>query len=247
MRQIPFAFPALVVAGMLALSAATVTQAQDTGAAVDMTGMWIYSMEDAVKEAARETTRTSKSSAGSRATVRKQAAANLTFKPSPERRRQNIAQFIAKARASNPQAGTDLKQFFATNDVIGSVNKELVKIGLQPNNVADAYAVWWLNSWLASRSRHDTPPRAQIAAVRAQAVRALSNVPGIASASDATKQQIAESCLTQTVIIGTALEQAKNDPAQLKALAASVRQGAQTMGLDLSAMELTDNGFQKLR
>ena len=49
--------------------------------------------------------------------------------------------------------------------------------------------------------------------------------------------------LVQTALIGAVLEQAKGDPAQLKRFGAAVRRGAQASGLDLAAMELTDNGF----
>lgn len=243
MRHTLPTFSALFLSALLLAPAA---KAQDTGAAMDMTGMGIYAMEEAVKEAARETNPAVKRSVRNATSVR-QKAARLSFTPSLERRRANLSRFVAATRATNPQAGADIQRVFASEDVIGAANKELVKIGLQPNNVADAYAAWWLNAWLASRGRQDTPPRAQIAAVRSQAVQALSNVPVLASANDANKQQLADACLAQAVIIGSVLEKFKGDPARLKVLATHVRQGARRMGLDLDAMELTNNGFQRSR
>jgi hypothetical protein len=157
MQQHPCTVSALLVLCLL-LATVTVAKAQDTGAAVDMTGMYIYSMEEAVKEAARTTTSGAKSTSPS---VKKQAA-KLAFTPSTERRRQNLTQFAAKVRAKDAK-------------------------------------------------------------------------------------QVAEACLVQAVIIGSALEQAKNDPSQLKALAGRMEENARSMGLDLSAMDLTNSGFRSHR
>lgn len=194
----------------------------------------------AMDEAAQESVSANRRGSGRVAPV---STARLTYKPSIERRRLNFAQFVAKTRKKDPEGAAALEKELASSDLIARMGRELSAFGLRTDNVADAYAAWWLNAWLASRQRTDTPPTRQIAAVRAQAARAMSSLPDIAGASDAIKQEIAEAHLIQTALIGAHLEHAKSNPALLANIATAVRQGARASGLNLSEMELTDDGF----
>ncbi|MCW4460627.1 DUF1980 domain-containing protein [Sphingomonas sp. BT-65] len=216
--------------------------AQDSSA-MDMTGMGIYAMEDSVTEAAKETVSSTRRG-GTRGVPA--PAVQLTYKPSIERRRANFAQFVEKSRRKDPKGAAMLEKEFASVDVIAKMGRALSAYGMRTDNIADAYAIWWLNAWLASRQRNDTPPANQIAAVRAQAARAMASVPEMATASDAAKQEMAEAHLIQAALIGSHMDQAEGKPAMLRQLAAAVRQGARASGLDLNAMELTDNGFVPL-
>ena len=193
-------------------------------------------MDEAARESVSENRRAARKSAPA-------AALNLTYKPSLERRRANFARFVAKARARDPQGAASLEKELGTSDPIARAAPELARYGLRVDNVGDAYAIWWLNAWLAAHRRTDTPPTRQIAAVRAQAAKVLAALPEIANAGDASKQEMAEAHLIQSLLIGASLEQAKNDPAQLQRIATAVRRGASASGLVLGAMDLTDNGF----
>ncbi|WP_106514406.1 DUF6683 family protein [Allosphingosinicella deserti] len=210
--------------------------------AIDMTGMSIYAEEEAVMDAARETV--------TRRPSRAQPAPapapteRLTYVPSVERRRANFARFVDRMRVQDPTGAAALEKELASADVIDRIGKELTAFGMRTDNVGDAYAIWWLNAWLASRQRSDTPPARQIAAVRAQAARAMAAVPEIAGGSDAVKQEVAESNLILAMLIGAFMERAKNDPALFRQVAESVAKGARASGLDLATMELTDDGFQ---
>lgn len=170
-------------------------------------------------------------------------APRLTYRPSMDQRRKNLAQFVAKSRKVDPQGAAALDRLFASQDVIGQINRQLAAYGFRANDLGDAYAAWWLNSWLASQGRSDDPSPRQIAAVRRQAASAIGALPQVAGADETVKQQLAEAYLVQTALIGAHLEQARGDPAQLRRLAAAVRQGALKSGLDLDAMKLTDEGF----
>lgn len=208
--------------------------------AMDMTGMGIYAMEDSVMEAAGETVSTTRRG---HARVAPVPTVRLTYKPSMERRRANFAQFVEKSRKKDPKGAAMLEKELASSDVIAKMGRELSPFGMRTDNVADAYAAWWLNAWLASRQRTDTPSARQIAAVRAQAVRAMSSVPEMASASDAVKQEMAEANLVQAALIGAYMEHARGNPALFRQVASAVRKGARASGLNLDAMELTDDGF----
>lgn len=197
----------------------------------------------AMDEAAQESVSVNRRGRSGNMRVAPAPAVRLTYKPSMERRRANFAQFVAKTRKKDPEGAALLEKELARSDVIAKMGQALSGYGMRTDNVADAYAAWWLNAWLASRKRTDTPPARQIAAVRAQAARAMSSLPEMASASDAVKQEIAEANLVQAALIGAYLEHARNDPALLGRIATAVRQGARASGLNLSGMELTDDGF----
>ena len=170
-------------------------------------------------------------------------AAALRYQPSKERRAANLARFVEKTRAVDPAGAKDLAKLFASGDFIEKIGRALAPADLRVDNVADAYTVYWINAWQATRGRNDTPSRIKHHAVRMQASRALAASPEFTGAGDAAKQELAESLLVQAALIDTAVEQAKGDRARLAAVGAAVAKGARGMGLDLATMELTEHGF----
>lgn len=216
--------------------AATPALAQD--GVLDLNGVGIYAMEETVMQAARETVSPARRSAPRVAP----APADLTYKPSMERRRANLARFVAKSRKVDPAGAARLEKDLATTDVIGKMDRALAGYGMRADNVADAYAAWWLNAWLASRQRTDDPTPRQVAAVRVQAAQALAATP-LAGAGDAMKQEVAEANLVQAALIGSHMETARGNPDLSRRVADAVRKGARASGLDLDAMVLTDDGF----
>lgn len=169
--------------------------------------------------------------------------AALRYSPSKARRTANLARFVEKTRKADPAGAKDLATLFASGDFIEKVARAIAPYDLHVDNVADAYTIWWINAWQATRGRNDTPGPVVKDAVRVQAARALTASPEFAGSGDAAKQELAESLLVQAALIDTAVEQAKGDRRRLDAVGAAVAQGAQGMGLDLSTMELTDQGF----
>lgn len=173
--------------------------------------------------------------------------AALDYTPSRARRITNLARFVGKSRAIDPGNAEEMERLFASGDFIDRVGDVLTPMGLRVDNVADAYAIWWITAWNAYRGEKNNPSRAMSEAVSAQAARALAARPEILGASDAQKQELAEALLTQMTFITMTAGQHRNDPAQLRALAAAVDQGARRMGLDLSSMQLTEEGFRPRR
>lgn len=171
----------------------------------------------------------------------------LRFVPSKPRRQQNLAAFVEKTRRVDPENADALARLFASGDVIEQVGPMIRPLGLRIDDLADAHALWWIAAWNATQGSNATPSRDTARAVREQSARALAATPGIVSAGDAGKQEFAEALLVQVMFIDAAVEHNKASPSQLRALAAAVRQGAGRMGLDLSAMRLTDAGFVPAR
>lgn len=169
--------------------------------------------------------------------------ADLRYTPSKTRRAANLADFVAKSRRVDPRGADDLQALFARTDIIEAMRAPLAKSGLRIDDVADAYAVWWITAWYASRGDNQTPGPRTVAAVRDQAARALSASPVVRGAGDGPRQQLAEALLVQAALLDGAVEHAKARPGQMTAVRTAAAQGARGMGLDLASMTLTDTGF----
>ena len=167
----------------------------------------------------------------------------LAFKPSATRRRANLASFVAKSRASDPVGAAAMEQLFASTDVLAQLDEELAKQGLSVANVADAYTIWWITVWEAANGVSSDTPQGTIDAVKGQAARALLAVPAFTGASDADKQNLAESLLVQAMLLDAMNDSYREDATLGPQLRSAAAQGARGMGLDLSAMTLTADGF----
>ncbi|SFI80528.1 DUF6683 family protein [Caulobacter sp. UNC279MFTsu5.1] len=169
--------------------------------------------------------------------------ADLRYTPSKARRAANLADFVARSRRVDPQGADDLQALFAKADIIEAMRQPLAKSGLRVDDLADAYAIWWITAWHASRGGNETPDPRTVAAVRAQAARALSASPVVRGAGDGPKQQLAEALLIQAALLDDAVERSKTRPDQMRAVRVAAAQGARGMGLDLASMTLTETGF----
>ena len=133
---------------------------------------------------------------------------------------------------------------FASTDIIAQMDQLMQQTyGMRVNNVADAYAMWWTSAWNGAQGRNDDPSAGQMAMVKRQAANALAATPEFARATDAGKQELAEALLVQAAMIQGAIDTYKSDPVMLAKAKAAIAKGAQGMGLDLSTMTLTDDGF----
>jgi hypothetical protein len=141
-----------------------------------------------------------------------------------------------------------MEALFASTDVIDTMSQALTPYGLTTTNVADVYAVYWINAWEASRGivGHEET-RACAQAVKAQAASAMLATSQMAAATDAQKQEFSEALLIQAALISAYMDDAAGNPAQLRAVAAAVTKGAKAMGLDLGTMTLTERGFVPAR
>lgn len=167
----------------------------------------------------------------------------LGFAPSKARRNANLAAFVEKTRAVDPNGAADLQRLFAEGDIIERIGAAIAPVGLRTDNLADVYALWWIAAWQATRGDNDTLGRDMYAAVRAQSARALNAAGSPGKASDAEKQELAEALLVQTMLIDVAVDRAKGNPALMRQVKLAVAKGARGMGLDMAGMEITGGGF----
>jgi hypothetical protein len=169
---------------------------------------------------------------------------NLAYRPSAAIRNRNLAQFIENTRKVDPVTAENLERFLASNDVLSPIQKSMVATGLNANNLADAYAVYWTTAWFGAQGRSDDLPKDQMIAVRNQAAYLLQTTQQFGGKTDAQKQEIAETMLLQSVLIAASVNSAKSDSAQLNQVKITITQGAKRMGLDFDRMTLTPQGFE---
>jgi hypothetical protein len=175
-------------------------------------------------------------------TNRSESSVATTYRSSPTRTQQNLRNFVA--RTPDPAARTNLEQMIAAQPgIMDEISAGARSFGFDPHNVADAYAMWWMNAWLVANKRDEVPDNGTIAMVKSQVRNAFAATPDFAKTSDAERQEYAEALLLQATMLGSAFEQWKNDPKMLDQLADAARKGAEASGLDLSKMTLTPNGF----
>ena len=103
--------------------------------------------------------------------------------------------------------------------------------------------VWWITVWEAANGVASDTPQGTIDAGKRQAARALLAVPAFTGASDADKQSLAESLLVQAMLLDAMNDSYREDVTLGPQLRSAAAQGARGMGLDLSALTLTADGF----
>lgn len=171
------------------------------------------------------------------------AAVPMVYRPDPARRRVNLARFLAKTQAVDPAGAKALAARFAQSDFIEDIGKAGAAHGLRIDNVADAYATYWINAYQATEGSNATPSRPKLVAVRDQAARALSATAAFRGATDAAKQEMAEALWVQAALLDVAVEQSKGDAEKLRAVGNAAATAARSMGLDFRQMRLTEGGF----
>jgi hypothetical protein len=174
------------------------------------------------------------------------SATALKFTPSITIRRNNFARLVSQLIDRDPVTAKKLERLFASTDVVDELGKAMKSLGLQSNNVADAYTIYLTQVWMRFHDRVESLPQSQMMAVRNQAANALLATPQFASASDAQKQEIAEAMLIQTVLIAASINSAESNPTLRAQMKTSIAQGAKGMGLDLDRMTLTTQGFRSI-
>ena len=158
----------------------------------------------------------------------------------------HLRNFIA--RTPDPAARANLQQTLAAQPALMDIiSADVRAYGFDPHNVADVYAVWWINVWGASQKQNIEPDPATVEAVKRQVRSTPAATPDFAEASDAERQEFAEALLLQAAILGSGLDQWESDPKMLEQLAKASRQGALASGLDLTRMTLTPDGFVSCR
>lgn len=181
---------------------------------------------------------------GSAGVTAPDAQAVVSFTPSPAQTQANLRAFID--RTSAPEAKAELRRIVEQQpNIMTDIGQAMrSRYGLDPHNVADAFAVWWITTWLTASKRTDLPDGPTISAVREQVYTAFQSTPDLAKASNADRQEYTEALLMQTLLMSELSQAATGNPALQEQLAAQALRAAQNNGLALGLMRLTPNGFE---
>ncbi len=224
----------LIAIALVAAPVASVAHAQD-GAAVDLTGIGIYAMEDSVMAAAGQVV--------ARPAAPQHAVTRLGFRPSAERRRATVEAVLRRLPARDAAARAEVRRLLTDPASFTRLDAALRAVGGRSDDVADAFAGYWIVAWYAAHGRDESPDARTFAAVRRQAAAALVGIPQLARSDDAARQQVADANLIQALLIAATLDGQGQNPAARRAIAGQVRRGAAKAGLDLMAITLTPQGF----
>jgi hypothetical protein len=170
------------------------------------------------------------------------APQSLRFTPDKAQSKRNVADYLARVTKVDPAYAPQLAAELADGKVFDQYRQIMTGLGLESNDVADHFAVWWITAWEASTSGAVETPATAFANVSSQVSRILANE-SFGSLSGTQKQAFADSLMLQSLVLANQIEQAKADPAVAKKLSSSIKTAAKKLGLDLGAMTLTEDGF----
>ena len=167
------------------------------------------------------------------------------FRPSQATRKRTIAAYVARTRAHDAKSGAELERALAKSDPIAAVKPAFARFGLRTDDVADAMAAYLVSAWYGVRGSNQDPPRGHLRATREQMHRALLSTPKFAKASNAVKQNLAESMILETAMIEAAIVGAKGKPELMARVKSGIRQTAlNTFQLDMAKLKLTGSGLR---
>jgi hypothetical protein len=168
---------------------------------------------------------------------------SLSFKPSSVRRKKNTADFIMKMRELSPENGDALEFQSKQIDVFSALQSQLAPLGLNVNNAADAYTLYWITIWEVSNGFVRPMRAAEVRAVKEQVSKIMRTAPEFAALKTSEKQDFADSLNLTSLVIGASLEAVASDPKQLAHYAKQMKQRAIAEGFAVDRMTLTEDGF----
>jgi hypothetical protein len=165
------------------------------------------------------------------------------YRSSKSQTKKNLNKFVTTTRKTDPDGAAKMEALFASSDVLGQIADAMRSVGLRSDDSSNAYALWWVSAWKASRGDSSTADPATYAAVAEQARRGLANSVAFTEATDAQKQELSEALMVQAALIDGMMEEYASDPKMMKQVASAVKKGALASGIDLDSMTLTPDGF----
>ena len=167
------------------------------------------------------------------------------FKPSNSVRQQAIETFLAQLKASDANSASLFELLFSSQDIFALMQQEAsTKYGMSTNNLADSFSIFIDTLRDAANGKITEGTRAQAQGLRNQMAALLLLKPQDIPPTDSGKQQLSDMLLLNSLVMSMGLEASASNPAALKEFSDGVASLAKKeMGLDLRALELTDQGY----
>jgi hypothetical protein len=172
-------------------------------------------------------------------------AAALTFAISRPRRQTNINLFVDNIAQTNAGAGNLLRQAFQQDDFFGAVETRIAPTyGMAMNNVADSAALWLAAAWFAANDDDRDLTRAQFQGLKAQIASSYLQNTRLVALDSGSKQDMSDNLLLMAVWIDLSAKAYKTN-ASVKTMyrRSIIDMARRDMGIDLTMLVLTDNGF----
>lgn len=172
------------------------------------------------------------------------AEAIITYRSDPAISAAVKEAFREQLTDANPQRAGDIDRALQQDWLAGYRSDIARPNGLDADNLADANTAYLIASW-ALVNNVETLSSHAIAVVRNQMRAAVSNSRDVIGMTDGEKQEAAETLIYNTVLVmANRIEIAKTRDSALHQQAAAHYDAAfKGLGIDLTALELTENGF----
>lgn len=161
------------------------------------------------------------------------------YQSTPALRKQAVAEFVARARKTQPEA-VSLGQQLARHDYDRIWRGIAGRYGLSPNDTADALTAYTVLGWLIANGASDTNATA-VRAARAQIAERSAANPQFTSATGRAK--LGEEFKILFVVLHSGWQSAQREGTAGAYRNGVARMFQQQSGTDLQAMRLTSNGF----
>jgi hypothetical protein len=179
-----------------------------------------------------------KVSAGQSGTVQ---TSSLKFVPSAAVSARVKADILRTLKRQYPGNESELDRVFQ-RDILGAFNRQIESIGGDSHSLADVFAVFVTTMYSVARGNHETP--VQWAAVLAQFRSGKLNA-SLGLGDNNSRQMLAEFLAYRTYVLAGARDDLRNakDSRGLARVSDSARKTAAEYGIDLSRLQITDQGF----
>lgn len=171
----------------------------------------------------------------------------LIYDPSPEveqRTRKKLFDSLT-ASTSDPAVQEQIEKSVTSDVVWQQFHEVLSKAGYSTTNLADVTAAYYIIAWEVVNGPDAAVHPAGVQAVRADVAAAFAADPRLKDLTDADKQEAASIMAYMATIAAASANQLRStgDQAGLETLQGEVRKAVLGQGLDLTQLQLTDQGF----
>lgn len=173
--------------------------------------------------------------------------ASLTFTSSPEITRAINTLFIDSLSKNYPEQSAQVKKIFQSGSLLTLFDNLLQKFNFSPNNLGDVFTAFIILSWEVVNNGDATQYPKGIVATRERVTAALARNKRIKALDNESKQKMAEAFADLAMLNTLARKELirEKDTARLWRLEKTVQKTVDGMGLDLSKLQLTNQGFVK--
>ena len=175
-----------------------------------------------------------------------QIDAAVSYTADPQRSERTRAAMIEVMGGSDRALRAELEKAFAYNAVLKEFERVMSENGYSNHNIADNMTVLLQVSWETFSG--STASKAQIRGIRQQVLGIFVGTPALRAMTNADRQDWAERIAYQVVLGTLARQEAlrSGDPARLKQIRQSTAAMLQAqVGIDMSQLRLTEQGFRK--